>query len=421
MQAIAPAVAGNPAGPVLSLGKIAKTVHKRGLGKAKTARLRLRSLAAKLLFFKDLGRAQKYRTVHCGRSMRGNYLFVNRAADGTGARFTGLVTCGSGWLCPMCCMRIAESRREELSAGLLWVVQTGGRAQLLTYTVPHGAHTMLADTMARFDQARKAFKNSRAYKAVCQAVGRLGSVCSAETTYGIHGWHPHLHEIIFGRRSMLPEEISKLQSEWVRQLLRVGLGDHSAVTDMLLHALDVRGGEQAAEYITKYGREETWGITSELTRQHTKEGRGDHVTPFGLLALAAAGESAPGGRDPRILFQEYAAATFGKRLMTYSPGLRKALRLGLEMTDQQIVDKPLPNEEQVGKLDSGQWKVVLSRNAEAELLDFAATMCVDPDTGQEDLDNFVRWLEHRPRASAGWFVDNMRPDPNAWCDRPARG
>jgi hypothetical protein len=392
----------------LSLGKRAKSLH-AGLSRAKSARIGLKWMAARILFDFEAGSKQPFRTVHCGRSVHGAFVSIWRNADGQGARFSGVVTCGSGWLCPVCCMKIAEARRKELSAGLVCLVKDlKGRAHLLTFTAPHSDQVELAGFLVRFDKARARFRNSRTYKRVSEDISRIGTASSAEVTYGVNGWHPHLHDILFSRASLTDAQINDLKSEWCKQLLRAGLGERSKLNDMLAHALDVRGGEDAADYITKYGREETWGITSELTRQHTKEARGEHVTPFGLLALAVEGRAAPGGRDPRLLFREFAAATFGKRLLTFSPGLRKVLRLGLELTDQALVDEPLPDEQHIGKLDTDQWKVVLSRNAEAELLDYAARMCVDPDTGQHDLDEFVRWLEHRPPSSHGWFSDGMR-------------
>lgn len=65
---------------------------------------------------------------------------------------------------------------------------------------------------------------------------------------------------------------------------------------MLAHALNVRGGNQAAEYIAKYGRDERWGQSSEMTRHYAKQGAAGerdgllHFTPFQLLIWAGSGD-----------------------------------------------------------------------------------------------------------------------------------
>lgn len=406
------------------LGNTAKSIHAarnpaslRGFVKAKSIRYTLQRAAAGLLWKPEQGKAQSFRVVHCGRSIQGTGVSVYRAADGSRGRFGGLTTCGSGWTCPVCAQRIAEIRRDELSAALVQHVTSGGRVHLLTLTFPHEADMALDDLLARFDKARQGWKNSRGYKRILGkegAAGCIGAVSSLEVTHGANGWHPHLHMLVFVRRALTEDEAEELRSGfrpgersekvggWIGQLFKTGLADHGQLADLKEHALDLRGGEDAAAYVVKYGREEQWGITSELTRQHAKEAGNGGQTPFGLLKLYTEGEAWAGAK-----FVEFANAFLGKRLLTWSPGLRKRFDLEPELDDEQAAAAELPAEQFVGRLSPDQWKIVIERDARAELLEYAADACFDPESGQRDLDDFVDYLAKLPKKARGWFWQPM--------------
>ena len=375
----------------------------------KTMRYALQRQAAQLLWESGSGKRQKFRVCHCSRSVQGEVVTLYRAPDGSNARYGGIMTCGSGWTCPVCATKIGEVRREELSASLLLHVQSGGRVNLTTLTFPHERNEMpLAETVERMDKARQMFKNRAEYKAVFHAgkskTGCIGTVTSMEITHGINGWHPHLHMLSFTDRSITPDEEDRLKKLWVGCLIKCGLGSNSQITDMMTYALDVRGGEKAAEYIAKYGREERWGITSELTRSHAKKGIGDSVTPFGLLALALAGEEAA-----EELFVEFANVFLGKRLVSFSKGLRAHFGLQDETSDEEAAAMPGEATDFVGMLTHDQWRVVLKADARAKLLVFAASKCTG--YAQADLDMFVENLKDAPVKSRGWFYVPMRPNP----------
>jgi hypothetical protein len=378
----------------------------------KTMRFALQRVAGSLLYEPMAGKRQKFRVCHCSRSVQGEVVTIYRAPDGSKARFGGVMTCGSGWTCPVCAVKIGEVKREELSGANVRHVQAGGRVDLTTATFPHELREYsLEETMERFDKARQKFKNCASYKAVFDKkksrAGCIGCVTSLEITHGVNGWHPHLHMLSFTERSINPEEIDSLKKAWVNILLKCGLGDNSKINDMMERALDVRGGEDAANYIAKYGREEKWGLTSELTRTHSKKGIGDGCTPFGLLALADVGEEGAGE-----LFKEFANAFLGKRLINWSPGLRSHFELNEEgASDEEIAAQPNEANSFVGMLNPDQWRVVLRADARAGLLAYAAGCCVNPGTGQNDLNEYVESLKAAPVKSRGWFYAPMRPNP----------
>lgn len=322
----------------------------------------------------------------------------------TSGRVGGLVTCGSVWLCPVCAAQIAEKRRAELNAAMVECVGQGGTAYLLTLTFPHQAEQPLAELIEKQQSALTKFKNSKTFKKEMKAAGRLGSVRALEVTVGTaNGWHPHTHDLVFvdNRRGFDACAIDRLRLAWVKTLLKCQLGSNAQVTDMMEHALDLRGGEYAAEYIAKYGRDSQWGMSGEVTRQAAKVGgageiNGDmHFTPFQLLEWSANGDDWAAAR-----WKEYAEVMQGKRMLSWSPGLKKALRVK-EITDEELAAAPLPDETLAGHIDHEQLSLLVSRDAMPDFKVYLADNCANAETAQQDIDDFFAALRKRKRFRRG--------------------
>lgn len=381
--------------------------RKTGPGSAKARAYALRTQAGRLLFDGTGKKKQKFRVCHCGRSINGEHVTVRRSPDGTKASIKGTTVCGAAWTCPICAYRIGEVRRAELELVNVAWVKGGGFTHLITLTFPHEADWLLSDLMVDFDKARNRFRNSRTWKKIFAeggAAGCIGTVGSLELTHGVNGWHPHLHLLAFVKRPLRQDEIDTLTKAWVGQLLKVGLGDGSKLSDMMKHSLDVRGGADAAAYIVKYGREEQWGLSSEMAGAVAKDAKGEHLKPFGLLRASMEGNTFAGQR-----FREFAEAFHGKRLLTWSKGLRAFFGLDEELDDIEVAEPDDSTCDQVvGGLTPEQWRVVLSREAQASLEEFAAMYCTDPRRGQEDLNDFIVWLQTQPARGGGWFIQPMQ-------------
>lgn len=395
--------------------------HKKASG-GTSLRYRLLRTAQSLLAKKDLDWKDQHRTCWCSRSMRhgdfcesgGGFVGVFRNEARDGASLTGLNRCGNLHTCPVCAAKVGELRRKQLSAAMVKHVGNGGSAYLLTLTYPHEADMALIESMAKFDKARQRFQNSRQWKAFKKSGDVLGVVNSLEFTVSQeNGWHPHIHVLVFAKRKAFGEDvpinthgdlnsylIDDLSKLWCSILFKVGLGDNSKLQDMLQHAMNVRGGEKAAEYIAKFGRDEKWGASSELARSHAKIGSAGerwgnlHFTPFQLLAWAEAGDGWSVHR-----FREYAAAVEGKRALTWSPGLKKAL--GVEDIDEETWaatdDNPMPEQIQVGELTAQQFAEIMSRKQLPQFLEYVAECAND----QQDLDDYIESLQELPRLASG--------------------
>lgn len=373
---------------------------------------------------------EQHRTCWCSRSLRqgddytpggGGMVDVYRNAGRDGASLAGLNRCGNLHTCPVCAAKVGELRRKQLSAAMVTHVGNGGAAYLLTFTFPHEADESLASLQAKFDKARQRFQNSRKWKDFKQAKRVIGVVNSLEYTVSQeNGWHPHVHMLVFCDKqafgegapvnvfgdleSFLIEDLTRL---WCDTLFKVGLGDHSKLTDMLKHALNVRGGEKAAEYIAKFGRDEKWGASSELAKSHSKIGAAgekwgvQHFTPFQLLVWAEQGDGWAVHR-----FREYAEVTEGKRALVWSRKLKAAL--GVQDIDEEewAANDDTPQLEQVliGSLTAEQFAVIMSRKHLPQFLEYVATCC----DVQSHLDEYVDALREVDKVASGSLLVKRR-------------
>ncbi len=448
---------------------------------AQHASMRLLRIGQSVLNKRDLDPREQHRTVWCGRSIKwgdqgtgeGGFVDVYRNPDRDGANFAGLIRCSCVHTCPVCSGKIGEFRRKQLSTAAITHCQpNGGSMSLLTFTFSHHAEfgddskERLIETIDKLNKARDGFKNSRKWKAFQKSAGNIevqrknkkgeiekiitvGAVTSLEFTISIeNGWHPHLHMLVFHKKNawgpdekIVTEEtglyckddisshmIAELKREWVNQLFKVGLGDHAKLTDLMKRALNVRGGDFAAEYIAKMGREQTvfvdaagkktsrWTLAREVACTHAKKGLAgerwgvQHVTPFQLLAWCEKKEDETDQeRADRCWayhrFTDYAEAAAGKRALTWSPGLKIAL--GVEDKNEEDwckSDQPLPEQIHVGRLNADQFSQLLQRKKDAEFLEYVATCC---DT-QEHLDEYIAMLEQLPKVAKGSVMIKRR-------------
>jgi hypothetical protein len=367
----------------------------------------------------------QHRVCWCGRhAVSEGALPVLRRLDGSSARVGSVKTCGSVWACPVCAAKIAETRRSELAYAMVKHQAAGGHAYLLTFTFPHYMGQTLAEMMEPFTKARQSFQNSKGWKKIMGkdgTAGRVGAVTSLEVTYGIsNGWHPHLHMLVFSQPGAFKEgeadeegrlssaAIDYLRGQWVRILEKKGLVDGSNREWADRYGLDVRGGAKAAEYIAKWGHDESWGLSSELSSSHAKTGKRDtwgtrdHYTPFQLLAMSAAGDG-----HATCAFREFVTAFDGKRMLTWSPGLKDHFGIA-EMADEEAAaeqELPLNDEHPIGFIHQEQLTTLVSRGAYGRFLDFVAEHG-HLDDPQQLIDDWIAAVATEPRSRKGNILQN---------------
>lgn len=382
----------------------------KGAGQA--YRYQLSRVAGGILAVKGKDWKEQHRTCWCSRSIRngdqgtgkGGFVEVYRNEARDGASLAGVTRCGNLHTCPVCAAKANELRRRQLSAAMVTHQANKGMAYLVTGTFPHEAGEPLAKQLPKFIKARSAFLASRKWRDFRKQKRMVGFVMSLEFTVSLeNGWHPHFHMLVFCDKNAFGEGapdqqgeldstlIAELKKLWCEHLFKVGLGNSSKLKDMLKHALSIRGGEKAAEYIAKFGRDEKWGASSELARAHAKIGAAGerwgvmHFAPFQLLAWAEHGDTWAVHR-----FREYAEAVEGKKALYWSKGLKAALKV-LDVDEDEWAtndDTPQPDQIQVGSLDAEQYSVIWSRKCLPEFLEYVASCCEN----QEHLDE---WIDHR--------------------------
>jgi hypothetical protein len=260
--------------------------------------------------------------------------------------FKGLQTCGLVWVDPVCAAKIGERRRCEVEQGIAAARDRDWSVLLLTFTFSHGPLDALRGSLGRFRDAQAAMCRSRAYRALMALYGVVGTIKALECSVGSNGWHPHRHVLLILDAPISALELVALEAAlyalWSAAAAKSGLGMDRR------HGLTVQSAWGAVgDYVAK------WGIAAELTKP--KMGRGAHLSPFQLLALAAdTGEAAPVS-----LFREYAEVFKWGRQLIWSDGLRDRLGVGAEKSDKEVVDEQTTASVVLANLNLDHWRAVI--------------------------------------------------------------
>jgi hypothetical protein len=360
-------VAQQPPGPLGTFGKPStpprdQDISRRQLGRGVRGRLKDRqrritaSVSSRLCWF-------------VGRRDGSSEAVVDVGADFV-ARVSGIMRCGSSWACPTCAPVVRERRAAEIDQGLGEHLASGGGALFVTFTCRHHGRDRLEPRLALMSRAFGAVLDGMPWQRRRVALGYVGLIRATEITWGeANGWHPHSHGLMLFERPLTAEERRDLEAwlrvRWAGVLERCGFGTINS------HGVDVQAVTTAGDlagYLAKV--EGGWGAGLELARADLKtKGGGERRTPMQVLEeFADTGDLAMRG-----LWLEYEAATFGKRAIVWSPGLKA--RLGVvEVTDEEAA--AMEGEDVTlwrFTFSSREWNAVVVTGAVADLL----TACED--------------------------------------------
>jgi len=261
---------------------------------------------------------------------------IQRSKDAS--RLGGVMACGSVWLCPVCSQRIAFERCEMIRQAS----QSGFYMFLITATLQHNKGDALEALLKALKEALKKLKQGKWWLDFRERFGVEAYVSSYEITYGLNGWHPHSHILIFVSKKIDIDEFwQRLKEKYVKVVSKVG---HYA---SLHHGLDVeKADENAGDYLTK------WSLGSELTGQFSKNGKG--LTFWDLV------ES-----ERKELVIEYAQATYGLKSLTWSHGAKDLL--GVKDFEVEKDD----DWKTITSVSDGLWKVIKSQALQGVVLRLA--------------------------------------------------
>jgi hypothetical protein len=311
-----------------------------------------------------------HRTAKCKYITHGAGVGVHKSKIHNKAFFSGLVTCGSVWSCPICVAKIQERRREEIAQAVNWAHALGLQPVLITLTFPHKFWQQLRKLLAQQADALARLRKGKKWDKFKAAIGYEGMIRSLELTHGQNGWHPHTHELWFVKKDASADEIkAHLQRFWLSACERAGLissdsADKCEISAFLAHAVDVKGNCSASDYLAKQDDSRYWGVDRELAKGSSKAGKAKGLHAFALLKQA---ESC---KKSARLYLVYSLAMRGKRQIFWSKGLKD--RVGVnEISDELLADQERDAADELGRLDLDDWKTVRRAGARAQVLDAA--------------------------------------------------
>jgi len=298
--------------------------------------------------------------------------------------YTGLMRCGSVWVCPVCQVAITERRKNELAEA---IENTRKKyvTLMVTYTIQHSNRDNLKHLIDTMTQTFRKLRSGGAWQTIKGEYAIMHSVRALEITYGQSGWHPHFHELIFCSSDIVDTRIGadnrpivsiddigqslerQIGPMWVKLLQKAG---RHAIEGRAVN-VSTKTGDVAA-YINKYGyapQEKTgWTEAHEITKQPSKRASLGGKTPLELLYDYACGSEKSGH-----LWLEYARATKGKSQLQWSRGAKQELGIG-EISDSEAVNADEHEEHKVllANIPLDVWKEVYRQERQGQLL-IAAT------------------------------------------------
>jgi len=254
---------------------------------------------------------------HCLRSRLSRELpiEIHKALQFNSAFYNNLQTCKSVWACPVCASKITERRRVELQQGLNnW----RSKVLLLTLTLQHNSNDTLESTVtALLKGYSKNLTKGWFWDTLKAEFSIVGTIRTLEVTYGLNGFHPHLHILLFLDCNAFDfnKLHRRLYEKWDKSLRKLGRYTNQK-------AFNLQHSDKAiADYVTKWGTgydiESQWTISHEMTKSPVKLAKNGGLTPFALLESSLLGNELHGK-----LFQEYFTYFKGKQQLRYSSGLK---------------------------------------------------------------------------------------------------
>ena len=301
-----------------------------------------------------------YRTAACTWVRTMGTVSLVRPAGRPTYHYKGLATCGSVWVCPLCAAKIQERRRQEVAQAIVYAATIDRAPFMVSITFPHRVDQPLSMLLKLQSQALAKMRQRRDYMALMLKASAAGRIRALEVTHGQNGWHPHTHELLFLRPDVptawLREELAHL---WLRACRAVGLfvDGRDREADFLRHSVDVQAGDDGISgYLAKLDDQNAWGLSHELTKASSKQGRRTGAHPFRLASEKATSR----------LFLEYVDAMKGQRQLVWSRGLKAAVGVD-DISDEDIAQQETERADDQIPVPNSAWRYVLANDARWEV------------------------------------------------------
>jgi hypothetical protein len=289
----------------------------------------------------------------CGRVTVGGSGHVMIRSNAGVAHYAGLTTCGSIWACPVCSAKIRNTRATEISEATAAWDRAGNSVYMVTFTAPHDMGMKLRPLMSAIADGFRAVIAGRAWITLRKRLGIVGTIRAMEVTYGEHGWHPHLHVLVYVSGQLDARQLADLavhaRKRWGDFIVKAGYrmphGQHG------VNITRCSSAEDAGQYVAK--TQDGRAVGNEMTRADLKQGRAGGRTPFEILDDFRW----TGDDDDRVLWREYEWATKGRQAITWSKGLRQLLAI-TERTDEEIAAEEIGGED-LAVIHGDDWRRIV--------------------------------------------------------------
>lgn len=343
---------------------------------------------------------------------------VTLNVSGGRAGYAGLTTCGSVWSCPRCSSTIWAKRADELDAAVRRWDELGGQVAMVTLTMRHDRDEQLVDLWDALSSAwAAATGNYRGARDAIEHAGGAGWARVVEATHGHrHGWHLHVHALVFIDAGADADELGRAMfSAWRSRLVKMGkaapIEDQGGLDVRVMDLTD--SASEVARYVAKATYESTRHVAAELSPAGKRARRGNR-RPFDVLDDLGADD--PSQVDAGI-WAEWEQGSKGRRAIGWKKGTRELLGLGAELADEDLaedLDEDAPELERIATICKPDWaELCRIPGAPAGLLDLAE---LAPEGAAQEL--VARRLEELLGRPAWDYANNCGgPDRNPAVER----
>lgn len=332
------------------------------------SKFRLQSLVRELL--------PDSRTSYCMKRQVSGSTSVHKHKIEERSKYTGLMTCGSRWVCPVCSIKKNSQDANDIKT---LINSLDCELYLITYTIQHNIDDKLSILIRDLNRAINYMRSGSKKKRFDNRFNVIGHIRTLEIRYSkATGFHPHIHELLITRKGTKGQEDEidktlKQDNNYCTYLQSKGyLTNNFTVT--------VKGSKrkgkqsQLSDYLTKCA------IELEMSLGSTKKSSVS-MSQFQILDLYSK------TFDPYLcdVYQELFLATSGKQQIRWSKGLKGLLPDNSEGSEIEMSDQW----RLLAKLDHSQWMKVCEMGARAILLIKARESTNDNE--------FIEWLNELTR------------------------
>lgn len=290
----------------------------------------------------------------CGLDAQHSKVVVGRS-DGrvsfAGARACNLRTCIN------CGPRIQALYRERIKNTVTKARSEGMSVLFLTLTIRHTSDDDLDPMLAAEAAAWRGLTSGGWWVRLCRDFGLEGFVRVVECTYGDHGFHPHIHVLLFRDPALADHhDTAELRKRLVhRWTLLVGATAYTAsAVGQDLREADDRDVDSLSGYFTK--QHSANGLSWEMTGSGSKFTRRT-LSPDQLLAAATLGDS-----SSERAYRRYEQGTKARRMIDFSRRLKARFELlPLGSVDAQIRDSTPVGNDRMVEVQADEWSELTRR------------------------------------------------------------